>query len=212
MLCFCLALAACHGNVNYRGPSVNYQGPAHPVAIVAVGAVMAFELAALAAPAFTVEGTKPRTRAVDAHAATPVGSPDTLVLMTLSRGPAQTLSLAELAETVGARMKSRGLALVKAQGWSLDDPDAFRFSRLKQRGLRRALTVALDVLEKDNGTEAVAQLRMMNVTTRESLAHETLRRSVLPGETPAQAHAALAVRMAEAMARMLAVEKAGPAQ
>jgi len=203
LVCCCLALAACHGDVSYQGPGMRYDGPVHPVAVVAVGAVMAYELAALAAPAFTVEGEKPRTRAARAHAATPQGSPDTLVLLTLTRGPAQDLPLPDLARAIGAELEVRGLALAEAPGWSLDDPDAFRFSQLEQRGMRRALTVALDVQEKDGRTDAVADLRLVDVTTRETLATDTLRRTASPGETPDQIHAAMAPRVAQAMDRML---------
>lgn len=206
-ICLCLALAACHGDVSYRGPGMRYDGPVHPLAVVAVGAVMAYELAVLAAPAFTVEGEKPRSRAARAHAATPENAPDTLVLLTLTRGPAQDLPLADMARALNAELAARGLALAQAPGWSLDNPDDFRFSRLEQRGMRRALTVALDIQEKDGRTDAVAQLRLVDVQARETLAQETLRRSAEPDETPARAHRNLAPRLARAMAGMLAPDK-----
>ena len=186
---------------------MRYDGPVNPVAVVAVGAVMAFELAQLAAPAFTVEGAKPRSTAAEARAATPVDAPDTLVLLTLTRGPAQDLPLADLAADLDAELGAQGLDLTQAPDWSLDDPDAFRFSRLKERGMRRALTVALDVVRNEGdgaGTDAVARLRLVDVIGRETLAEETLRQAVQPGQDMTQAHVALAPRLAEAMTRLLA--------
>ncbi len=208
LLCCCLTLAACNGHVDYRGPGLRYQGSPGPLAVVAVGAVMAYELAVLAAPAFTVEGSKPRSRAAEARAARPVDAPQTLVLMTIQRGPAENLPLADLAKDITAALAERGVALAdESQGPA--DPVQYRYAVLEQRGLRRALVVALDVEERRDATgeverAAVARLRLMDVTARSELAARTLRRPVGPGQTPAQAQAVLAPRVAEAMAAMLA--------
>lgn len=203
LLCCCLALAACSGHVDYRGPGLRYQGSPGPLAVVAVGAVMAYELAVLAAPAFTVEGDKPRSRAAEARAARPVDAPQTLVLMTIRRGPAESLPLADLAKDIEAALAERGVALT-AEGREPADPRDYRYARLEERGLRRALVVELDVDARRERTDAVARLRLVDVAARSELAAQTLRRQLDPGQTPARAQAALAPRVAEAMAALLA--------